>query len=120
VAHNPQAARALAAALGSMGFHPTTYAVFAMLSDKDIEAVAAAMRDRVDRWFVAPLPGPRGASAGRIAEALARAGVPVGAIRAEADVGSAWRAALAVAGEADRIVAFGSFLTVAAVLSATG
>ena len=40
------------------------------------------------------------------------------AIRADADVASAWRAALAAAGEADRIVAFGSFLTVAAVLAA--
>ena len=31
---------------------------------------------RVDRWTVAPLPGPRGASAQRLADALARAGVP--------------------------------------------
>lgn len=118
VAHNPQAARALAGALGSMGYHPATHAVFGMLADKDIEGVAAAMKGRVDRWFVAPLPGPRGASAALIAEALKRAGVAEGAIRIESDVESAWRAALAAAGEADRIVAFGSFLTVAAVLSA--
>src|SRR6185436_8556201 len=32
VAHNPHAARALADALGSMGYHPRTLAVFAMLA----------------------------------------------------------------------------------------
>jgi dihydrofolate synthase/folylpolyglutamate synthase len=120
VAHNPQAARALASSLGAMGFHPSTYAVFGMLADKDIEGVVAAMRGRVDRWFVAPLPGPRGASAERLVEALEREGVPREAIRADTDVAGAWRAASAAAGEADRIVAFGSFLTVAAVLSAAG
>lgn len=118
VAHNPEAARSLAASLGAMGYYPSTFAVFGMLADKDIEAVAAAMKGRVDRWFVAPLPGPRGASAARLVEALEHAGVARAAIREEPDVASAWRTALAAAGEADRIVAFGSFLTVAAVLAA--
>jgi dihydrofolate synthase/folylpolyglutamate synthase len=67
---------------------------------------------------VAPLPGPRGASAQRLEDALARAGVPPAAVRAAPDVESAWRAAVDSAGEADRIVAFGSFLTVAAALAA--
>jgi len=118
VAHNPEAARALAASLGAMGFHPATFAVLGMLADKDIEGVVAAMKGRVDRWFVAPLPGPRGASAERLVDALEREGVARAAIRVEADVASAWRAANAAAGEADRIVAFGSFLTVAAAMSA--
>ena len=61
VAHNPHAARALADTLGSMGYTPETLAVCAMLADKDIDGVVAAMRPRVDRWLVAPLPGPRGA-----------------------------------------------------------
>ena len=41
VAHNPHAARALAATLGTMGYFPETLAVFGMLADKDI-----ARRDR--------------------------------------------------------------------------
>ena len=45
------------------GRFPQTIAVFGMLADKDIDGVIAAMRARVDRWHVAPLPGPRGASA---------------------------------------------------------
>jgi folylpolyglutamate synthase/dihydropteroate synthase len=37
-----------------------------------------------------------------------------------ADVAQAWRAATDAAGEADRIAAFGSFLTIAAVLAVIG
>jgi dihydrofolate synthase/folylpolyglutamate synthase len=118
VAHNPQAARTLADALFAMGYHPQTIAVCAMLADKDIESVAAAMRARVDRWFVAPLPGPRGATAERIGGALLAAGVAASAIRRFDDVTSAFAAARDAAGEADRIIAFGSFLTVAAALRA--
>jgi len=64
VAHNPQAAHAFADNLGAMGFHPRTIAVFGILADKDIDAVIAALLPRVDRWEVATLPPPRGASAG--------------------------------------------------------
>src|SRR5205823_5384172 len=53
VAHNPHAARVLAASLGAMGFHPETYAVFGMYADKDIESVINAVKSRIDRWYVA-------------------------------------------------------------------
>jgi dihydrofolate synthase/folylpolyglutamate synthase len=118
VAHNPHAARALAEALGDMGYHPQTYAVCGMLADKDIAGVVAAIRPRVDRWYVAPLPGPRGATAAQVRGALVRAGVGPGAIRTFAAMDGAVAAARADAGEADRIVVFGSFLTVAAAKSA--
>ena len=64
-----------------------------MLADKDIDGVVAAVRGQVDRWTVAPLPGPRGASAAMLAAALARAGVPGDRIATAPDVASAWRAA---------------------------
>ena len=51
-------------------------------------------------------------------DALLAAGVRSDAVHAYGDVGSAFRAARAAATEADRIVAFGSFLTVAAALAA--
>lgn len=116
VAHNPLAARVLADELGAMGYHPRTLAVCAMLADKDIEGVAAAMAPRVDEWFVAGLPGPRGATREQMSEALQRAGVALAAIRNFDTVGEAGAAARNVASETDRIVIFGSFLTVAAVL----
>ena len=118
VAHNPHAARALAAALGSMGFHPQTFAVFGMLEDKDIESVAAILRPRVDRWYIAPLPGPRGAPAARIIRALHGAGIGADAIREFENIGDAFEAARSDANDTDRIAAFGSFLTVAAALAA--
>jgi dihydrofolate synthase/folylpolyglutamate synthase len=117
VAHNPHAARALAGTLSSMGYHPRTLAVFGMLADKDIEAVARALAPLVDAWYVAPLPGPRGASVARVEAALRAAGVEQDAIRRFDDVAHAFGAARADASDADRIAAFGSFLTVAAALA---
>ena len=118
VAHNPHAARALAEALGDMGYHPETYAVCGMLADKDIAGVVAAIRPRVDHWYVAPLPGPRGATAAQVRAALLWAGVTPAAVRTFAAMEEAVAAARADAGEADRIVVFGSFLTVAAAKAA--
>jgi dihydrofolate synthase/folylpolyglutamate synthase len=117
VAHNAQAARTLASCLGSMGFHASTYAVLGMLADKDIDAVIAAVRARIDRWYVVSLPGARGASAAQLRERLLRADVDAASIHAFDDVIAAYEAATFSAGEADRIVVFGSFLTVAAALA---
>jgi dihydrofolate synthase/folylpolyglutamate synthase len=118
VAHNPHAARVLAATLGTMGFFPQTLAVFGMLADKDVRGVIAAMAARVDRWFVATLPGPRGATADAIRAELAHAGIAPGASRTFDSIESGFAAARGEAGEADRIIVFGSFLTVAAALAA--
>jgi dihydrofolate synthase/folylpolyglutamate synthase len=118
VAHNPHAAHVLADTLFTMGFHPRTFAVFGMLADKDIEGVVRALAPRIDAWYVAPLPGPRGAPIARIRSALETAGVPAAAVRAHADVAHAFDAARGDANDTDRIAAFGSFLTVAAALAA--
>jgi len=120
VAHNPQAARALADTLSTMGYFPRTLGVFGMLADKDIDAVVTALAPRIDAWYVAPLPGPRGASSARIEAALTDRGVAERSIRAFADIGQAFDAARNDANETDRIAAFGSFLTVAAALVAVG
>jgi dihydrofolate synthase/folylpolyglutamate synthase len=118
VAHNPHAARVLAATLGSMGYFAKTVAVFGMFADKDVVGVIAAVKSRIDRWFVATLPGPRGASAAEVHAELMGAGVAPQALRMFDDVAAAFAAARAEVGEADRIIVFGSFLTVAAALAA--
>jgi len=117
VAHNPQAAAALADSLGSMGFHPRTFAVFGIMADKDIGSVIAALLPRVDCWYIATLPPPRGATASDLRMELETAGVAPADIRDFADPASAYRAARGAVTEADRIIVFGSFLTVAAVLA---
>jgi dihydrofolate synthase/folylpolyglutamate synthase len=118
VAHNPHAARALAEALGSMGYFPRTIAVVGMLADKDAAGVIEALRDRIDAWFVAGLPGARGGGPQRLRDALTATGVASDAMRTFDDVAGAYRAAREAANEADRIVVFGSFLTVAGALTA--
>jgi dihydrofolate synthase/folylpolyglutamate synthase len=117
VAHNPQAGCALAESLGAMGFHPRNIAVFGIMADKDIDGVIGALRERVDLWFVATLPPPRGATAGRLRERLEAAGVARADIRSFDEPNAAYRAAREHASEADRIIVFGSFLTVAAALA---
>lgn len=119
VAHNPHAARALASSLRRLPEGGRTLAVFAMLRDKDIEGVATAMRDEPDEWLVASLPGPRGADAERVLQALAAAQVkaPVAKFDTPAE---AYQQAIRLAGQDDKILVFGSFYTVAAVLAANG
>jgi len=116
VAHNPHAARTLAATLVEQGRFGRTFAVFAMLADKDAAGVVREVAPRIDRWHVAGTHGPRGmgaASAAAIVEA-ADPGVPIAVFD---DVVRAYRDARERAGEGDRIVVFGSFHTVADVLA---
>jgi dihydrofolate synthase/folylpolyglutamate synthase len=116
VAHNPQAATVLAGNLDAMGMFPHTYAVIGMLSDKDMEGVARVIGSRVDQWFVGGLPGPRGASAHELAAAVDR-GDGLTPVAVYHSIDAAFEAARGRAGENDRIVCFGSFLTVTAILA---
>jgi len=119
VAHNPHAARSLAQNLADLPPCPHTWAVFAMLGDKDMAGVAAALDPHIDTWLVAGIDAPRGASAAELAQVLQNTGVR-GDIQAFPDVGEALRYAYNAAGENDRISAFGSFYTVAQAMAAKG
>jgi dihydrofolate synthase/folylpolyglutamate synthase len=120
VAHNPHAAAHLAVNLDRMGHFKRTWAVFGILGDKDVDGVIAALKDRVDHWLVAGLPGPRAADPEKIAERLRAAGVrehaPDSSITTCPSPSDGLVAAQKKAGGNDRILVFGSFLTVADVL----
>lgn len=116
VAHNPQAAGVLAENLSNMGFFPETWAVLGMLADKDVEGVVALLKGRVDHWSLVSLPGPRGLSANALAERLAALGIDAKGRYFESPV-QAFDAVRKAANESDRIVVFGSFVTVADVLA---
>jgi len=121
VAHNPAAARTLATQLAAVRANdsvdenpvatPRILAVCSILGDKDIEGVAAELRDSFDQWIVAGLPGPRAVPVDRLAQRLVASGVSV-AVLAES-VDAACEEASKLARRGDRIVVFGSFLTVA-------
>jgi len=107
VAHNPQAARTLAENLAASGFAPETYAVCGMLRDKDIAGVLRELAPRVTHWHFATLSGPRGASADELEARLEKSSV-----RKFDSPATALAAALERANRNDKIVVFGSFLTV--------
>ena len=112
VAHNPEAAATLAANLGDSGYAPETIAVFGMLKDKDIAGVVRAVAPRVTRWHLASLPGARGAESSFLREVLLQEKIQQ-PIFEHASVAEALAAARKEAAENDKIIVFGSFLTVA-------
>lgn len=114
VAHNPQSVRYLAARLQAQPITGRTLAVVGMLEDKDIAATLAPMRALVSHWQVASLAVARGAKATVLIKSLQH----LGALQycEHQNVSLAYAAALAEAGTNDRVIVFGSFHTVAAVL----
>jgi dihydrofolate synthase/folylpolyglutamate synthase len=119
VAHNPHAARSLAQNLAGLPPCPHTWAVFAMLKDKDMAGVVAALDPHIDTWLVAGIAAPRGASPGKLEQVLEQCRVR-GGIKVCTTIFDALGHAYKAAGENDRIVAFGSFYAVAEVMAAKG
>ena len=114
VAHNPQAAEALARTLDEHPCQGRTHAVFAMLRDKDAAGVVEELKDRVDRWYPAPTSGPRGMDARTLASVMRKDAAVAGRFDSCFEsVREALAAARAAAGPDDRIIVFGSFVTVA-------
>ncbi|OIR12443.1 bifunctional protein FolC [mine drainage metagenome] len=123
VAHNPHAARALSDNLKLSQIQKTgkTFAVFAMLADKDIRGVVEAVKADIDLWYVASIDDVRGASATDVATIITE--VQPSAVvkifdRAEAAYLQACidiEACIDYA-ENDKIVVFGSFFTVSSVM----
>jgi len=113
VAHNPEAARNLAANLRAYPVPGRTLAVLGMLGDKDVAGVVAPLADLIDAWHVASLGGSRGSEAAALAVRM-QAARPGLRVLCHADVAAACRAArvAAAAGQADRILVFGSFVTI--------
>jgi len=116
VAHNEQAAHALAINLSQHRVSGRTFAVFGMLIDKPIAQVARAVAGEVDVWHAVTLAGPRGATAEQVAAALSDAGSR-GPITTFDTVAEGFESARAAAGPNDRILVFGSFYTVGDILA---
>jgi dihydrofolate synthase/folylpolyglutamate synthase len=113
VAHNSQAAQTLALTLSQHPVTGRTLAVFAILANKDVEAVVTAMAAVIDDWYVAGLPdvGMRGTAAAEIARRV-KSSTP-SAVSTFDTVARAQQAALADCEAGDRLLVFGSFHTVA-------
>lgn len=116
VAHNVPAAEGLRGNLSTLP-RKRTLAVCGVLADKDIVGVTSAVAPAIDAWVLAGLEGPRAVDTGELAARL-----PVGAqvIARARDVADACRVARDAAKPGDRIVVFGSFLTVGPALEFLG
>ena len=114
VAHNPQSVAQLAQWLAE---HPApTVAVFSALKDKDIAGMLTAMAPYIAHWHVGFLPEPTD----RVPDAadwtaVLSARLPPNAFRLHASVPAAYAAALAE-NRGERILVFGSFHTLEAVM----
>jgi dihydrofolate synthase / folylpolyglutamate synthase len=110
VAHNPDAAGALARNLRALPGAGRTFAVCAILADKDAAGVALQLAGCFDEWWLASTEGARGISGAALAQRMAPAiKAPLNIAH---DVAGACAAALHAARASDRIVVFGSFHTV--------
>jgi dihydrofolate synthase/folylpolyglutamate synthase len=110
VAHNPAAAQALAGQLASRSTSGRTIAVCGILGDKDIESIATTLRDSFDAWIIVGLTSARSVPVDGLALRLANTGARI--TKTAATVAEGCEAAQGMAHTGDRIVVFGSFLTV--------
>ncbi|MES2636403.1 MAG: bifunctional tetrahydrofolate synthase/dihydrofolate synthase [Pseudomonadota bacterium] len=116
VAHNPHAAISLAHNLQTTPCAGKTFAVFAMLADKDIDGVIEAVAPNIHQWFVADNHSLRGAKAIDLSWKLIKNN-PQSKVELFVDVASALTSAYKIATKNDRIIVFGSFYTVADAMS---
>lgn len=118
VAHNPGAAAVLAENLAATKPVGYTYAILAMLKDKDITGVIQELRNEIDFWLVSTLDSPRAASADYLIDEMHKANISneKNTIHAFPDCVAAFVYACEQATKNDRICVFGSFYTVGSVL----
>jgi len=113
VAHNPLSAVTLAQHLREHSRRygaRRTIAIFGVLADKDLQGMLAALREQVDEWIAVSLPGPRALPAETIAQRLRATGLTV--LGSCADVASACELAESYVKSNERVLVFGSFLSV--------
>ena len=111
-AHNPAAARTLAAELGrlrSSGAFPRVVALWSMLEDKDIRGFVRALSGIVDGWVVYGLSHERAASPGRLSAACRSEGAP---FREARDFPDGWESARRWAGKGGIVLVCGSLMAV--------
>ncbi|MDO7597866.1 MAG: bifunctional tetrahydrofolate synthase/dihydrofolate synthase [Pseudomonadota bacterium] len=116
VTHNQQGAENLAKLLVEIPCQGQTFSVLSMLKDKDVAAVASILKPVIDVWYVAGLEGSRGMTSETLAAQLSNI-IDEDKIRPFSTVIEAYAQAMIDAKKGDRVLVFGSFHTVEAVLT---
>lgn len=112
VAHNRESVAALVDELASKPVPGRTLTIFAAMADKPIRDILTASAEYVDEWFLPEfVDHPRVAPSAQFVDQLRGHSVhPCD------DFNAAWKAAWSVASPGDRILVFGSFVTVGAAI----
>ncbi|MEH6567790.1 MAG: bifunctional tetrahydrofolate synthase/dihydrofolate synthase [Halioglobus sp.] len=115
VAHNLASVDKLLKNIDSSYCNGKTISLFSIMSDKDVRAVVQACSGYFSAWFLGDQPGnTRAMGAAELAQILREEGNQM--ISVSKNIRQAFRRAQTVMAEGDRLVVFGSFFTVAAVL----
>ncbi|TDF39847.1 bifunctional tetrahydrofolate synthase/dihydrofolate synthase [Alteromonadaceae bacterium M269] len=112
VAHNPQATQYLASRIEELNANSIHF-VCGMLKDKDIDNTLLPMRKFSGTWHVGTIGGPRGATSSHVVSQLDSQQK----VLEYGSVIEAYQSALSHVQQDEAIIVFGSFLTVADVLS---
>ncbi|WP_343033425.1 bifunctional tetrahydrofolate synthase/dihydrofolate synthase [Alteromonas profundi] len=116
VAHNPQATKAMRLWLEHYQAS-RIHAVVGMLKDKSVTETLAPLSPLNAQWYVADTHGPRGLGAQALADALTQNKVSASCIATFDSVASAYSQAREAYSPGDLVLVFGSFVTVAEVMS---
>ena len=88
-----------------------------MLSDKDYPQVITALSGRFDQWMLSSSEGPRGLLSSELGQQLSLNAVADAQFDTFNTPTEAFAAAIALAAPVDRVIVFGSFVTVGDVLA---
>jgi dihydrofolate synthase / folylpolyglutamate synthase len=116
VSHNPEASLKLFNFLSEFKNNGKVYAVFSILSDKNIEGVIAPFLNLVDEWFIATINSSRARPAGEIQQSIKNE-KPDAVIHIKDNLKEAYQNAFEKSLLNDNIVLFGSFYTVSECLT---
>ena len=116
VAHNLDSAKVLVNNLKELEPASNTYAVFAVLVDKDVDGIIEVVKGVIDKWFISQLDSERSLNCGQLQEKLLQH-CPDCVSQPYKTITEAYLAAKQEADASSRIIVFGSFLIVAEVLS---
>jgi dihydrofolate synthase/folylpolyglutamate synthase len=112
VAHNPQAVQKMLQNMVKLPFAKQNIAVFGICNDKDVEKILELTHNVFQYWHIDKLNSDRGLESKKLKEILLKHKVHVEQVFEHQNITFAMKDALSIVKDSERIVCFGSFLTV--------
>ncbi len=116
VAHNFDSAKILSENLTALPRPEKTIAVFAVLSDKDVDGIVSVMHSHIDDWYISQVNSHRRMEVSKVEQSLMKQSSET-SVKIFETVEQAYLQAQMDASKGDRIIVFGSIYTVSEVLA---